>query len=109
MKKYIILVGLHMAIANIAVAHPAVGIEKANKVEINLGMSKKEKFHILKCLVVLKKHGSAEEAIEAKMAKIDKVCIDKNLDKEKCNHIKGKIAKGIHHCFLAAEFFKEYF
>lgn len=114
MKKYIILLGLSMVLANVAGAHEHGGhgadvvIKKADKVIIKKGMSHREKIMHLKCLVMLKTHKTLDEAMQAKMEKINKRCEDHKLDAKKCEHIKHKVAKHIAGCFTVRDFFKGY-
>lgn len=109
MKKIIILIALSLLGSSFAGAnHAAVNIEKAEKVFVKMGMSHKEKMKMLHCLVMLKEHGSAEEAIKAKMAKIDAHCTEKGMDAAKCDMKKKWVAKHIHNCFTTAKFFSDY-
>jgi hypothetical protein len=111
MKNIIIVMGFSFLMAGFASAHSegsTVNIQNVEKVIVKHGMSNKEvmhhKMHAMKCLMALKHHANAEEAIEAAMEHIDKHC----KDEAKCEKKKEHAAKKIHACFAGAKFVKEY-
>lgn len=110
MRKIAILVGLMFAFSATVDAHhrALVNIEKAEKVFIKTGMGQKHKVKMLKCLVMLKKYATVEDALAAKLPKVKDKCDMLDLDEKKCKKMKKRVVKGIHNCFVIKEFFNEY-
>lgn len=112
MNKIILVAGLSMLLSGLANAHgskPLVHIENADKVIIKGGMSHKHKLMMLKCLLMVKKHKTADAAFEAKMAMLKEKCEKHNIDAAKCEKIKHKMAKKIKACFTVHNFMEEFF
>lgn len=111
MIKYLVIAGFTMMLSGIAGAHkaPLVNIEKAHKVTIKGGVSHHHKMMMMKCMLLIKKYKTADEAVEAKMAKIHEKCESHKIHKDKCKRIKHMVAKKIWHCFTARDFIKEFF
>jgi len=112
MNKIILVAGLSMMLSGLANANehkPLVNIENADKVIIKGGMSHKHKLMMLKCMLMVKKHKTAEAAFEAMMTKIKDKCEKHNIDAEKCEKMKYKVAKKIKACFTIHNFFEGFF
>lgn len=113
MNKIILVAGLSMMLSGLANAHghkgPLVNIENADKVIIKSGMSHKHKLMMMKCLLMVKKHKTADAAFEAKMAMIKEKCEKHNIDADKCEKMKHKVAKKIKACFTIHNFIEEFF
>lgn len=113
MLKFIAVLVTSMMLSVIAGAHgdkccPFVNIEKAEKVFIKKGMSKHHKLKMMRCLLMVKKHKTAEEAIDAKIAKLKAHCEKHDISAEKCERMKHKISKRVHACFTMQKFVDEF-
>lgn len=109
MKKYILLIGLTGLLSGMTMANEGVEIKKAERVNINLGMSQKQKLKMVKCMLCLKKHKTPEEALDEKLPKIEEKCEKYKLSQKKCQKIKKHVAMSIYQCFTMRDFFQEFF
>lgn len=96
-----------MFVASFAGAHHAAVNINADKVFVKVG-DHHAKHKLMKCMLLLKKHKTCDEATDAVLEKIDEKCDKYSIDEKKCHHMKKMAAIKIHHCFMAKEFFKEF-
>lgn len=116
MKKIIVILGLLMAFAGASQANyraPTIKIDKVEKVTIKHGVSLKmverHMMKMMRCMLLLKKHDTMRDAMEAKLGYIKEKCEKSVISAKKCKMIKKKMAMGIYNCFTKAEFVREFF
>jgi ABC-type histidine transport system ATPase subunit len=111
MNKVIIFFGFLIGFSPLVIANGySVKIKKPKKVEINVGISHDDQVKMFKCLNMLKKFATAEEAINAKEQKIKTMCPEQGEHSmhKKCQYKMEKAKKYIWQCFTIRDFYKDY-